>query len=174
MQTKKYARAKLTLAADTRTPLSKSKPITPPQLSSFSAIECSKSNIAMDGQKRSEKWWRSTSLLRSVDIGMCCTWLYSIGITVGRRPAFTGLFVDHARLWAEPQATRLIFLPVPRNKQVLRICYSKAVVDPGGPRDATFSVQFLSLFCSFWQTFCWITGRHPPSQKSTSQWHQRS
>lgn len=34
-----------------------------------------------------------------------------MGMSVGSRPAFTGLLVDQARLCAEPQATRLIFLP---------------------------------------------------------------
>ena len=35
-----------------------------------------------------------------------------MGMAVGSLPALTGLLVDQARLWAEPQATRLIFLPV--------------------------------------------------------------
>ena len=34
-----------------------------------------------------------------------------MGIAGGRRPAFTGLLVDQDRLWADPHATRLIFLP---------------------------------------------------------------
>ena len=37
-----------------------------------------------------------------------------MGMAVGSLPALTGLLVDQARLWAEPQATRLIFLPVIR------------------------------------------------------------
>lgn len=45
-------------------------------------------------------------------MGIVCRWLYSIGTADGSLPALTGLLVDHAKLWADPQATLLIFLPM--------------------------------------------------------------
>ena len=42
-----------------------------------------------------------------------------MGTAAGRRPALTGLWVDQARLWAEPHATRLIFLPARGEGKVL-------------------------------------------------------
>ena len=64
-----------------------------------------------EGQKRSLKWCRRTRRFLRAAIGKAWRWFNSIGTTVGNLPADTGLCVDHAKLWAEPHATRLIFLP---------------------------------------------------------------
>ena len=45
-----------------------------------------------------------------------------MGTAAGRRPALTGLWVDQARLWAEPHATRLIFLPAGEKKTMFQKC----------------------------------------------------
>ena len=44
-------------------------------------------------------------------MGMCCRWLYSMGICDGVLPALTGLLVDQASVCALPHATFVIFLP---------------------------------------------------------------
>ena len=99
-----------TFAEDTSTPRNKSAPT---GVSTWRRLAMSspRSNMGIDGQKRSEKWCRRTNLFLRTGISMCCRWLYSIGTTVGTFPALTGLFVDHAKLCAEPQATWVIFFP---------------------------------------------------------------
>ena len=99
-----------TLAEDTRIPLNLFSPVAFSAEKSCSGLSC-RSNIGIEGQKRSEKWWSSTNRLRRTIIGMFCMWLYSMGIEFGILPALTGLLVDQARLCADPQATLLIFLP---------------------------------------------------------------
>ena len=68
-------------------------------------------NIAMPGQNMSEKWWSNTRRFRSKVGDISCRISYSSGTAVGSLLVATGLFVDQAKVWADPQATRLIFLP---------------------------------------------------------------
>ena len=89
-----------------------------------------KGNIAMPGQKISEKWCNKTSRFRSRVGDMSRNKSYSRGTynekanilnsvsefqnrltEAGNLLVATGLLVDQAKVWAEPQATRLIFLP---------------------------------------------------------------
>ena len=65
----------------------------------------------MPGQNMSEKWWSNTRRFRSKVGDISCRISYSSGTAVGSLLVATGLFVDQAKVWADPQATRLIFLP---------------------------------------------------------------
>ena len=65
----------------------------------------------MPGQNMSEKWWSNTRRFRSKVGDISCRISYSSGTAVGSLLVATGLFVDQAKVWADPQATRFIFLP---------------------------------------------------------------
>ena len=127
----------LTLAEETRTPRRASSPVVASSCTSISPTTVVKAmvplpplvpplrsrgascrwNMGREGQNRSEKWCSSTKRFRSDAMHKLCRWFSSMGIAVGSRPALTGLWVDQARLWAEPHATRLIFLPVIGNSR---------------------------------------------------------
>ena len=81
----------------------------------------------MPGQKVSLKWWSSTSL-------------FLRGTWVGSLEVVTGSLVDQARVWAEPQATLLIFL-FWRLATSLGRCMALVVPSPSWPSSLSPQVK---------------------------------
>lgn len=68
-------------------------------------------NMAMQGHMISEKCCNKTRRRCKIHIGMSRSKSYSNGAKFGSLVHTLELLVDHAKVWAEPQATLVIFFP---------------------------------------------------------------